>query len=194
MTPPGRPLDPQVSEAIGTATLRLLVRDGFAALSIEAVAREAGVGKPAIYRRFAGKPELVAAAIDTALPPMRAPAPGPARGRLRELFAALPLDAASYLALIGGLMAEHRRHPELIEAFRERILLPRRTLVMDAIAEAQGAGEVRSDLEPERLLDLLAGPLLARTFAGRDVGPAWRDAAFADWWRLARADARFGPP
>ena len=193
MTPAGRPLDQQVSAAIREATLRLLVRDGFAALSIEGVAREAGVGKPAIYRRFAGKPELVVAAIATALPPMEPPPPGDAETRLRTLFATLPADADAYLALIGGLFAEHRRHPELIAAFREQLLLPRRKVVSDALVEAQERGEVRADVEPEHLLDLLAGPLLARTFAGRDVGPGWREAAFADWWKLVRPDARFAP-
>ena len=83
-------------------------------------------------------------------------------------------------------MAEHRRHPELIEAFRHRFLLARRGIVVTAIAEAQAGGAVRDDMSAERLLDLLAGPILARAFAGLDVGDDWRRAQFADWWTLVR--------
>ena len=39
------------------------LEEGFARMSIEAVAKVAGVGKPAIYRRFADKPALVASVI-----------------------------------------------------------------------------------------------------------------------------------
>ena len=48
-----RPLDPNVGDAIAAATLRLLAHRGFAATTMDAVAAEAGVGKPAIYRRLA---------------------------------------------------------------------------------------------------------------------------------------------
>jgi AcrR family transcriptional regulator len=181
----GRPLDRAVTEAIHKAALKLLVDQGFARMTIEAIAREARVGKPAVYRRYGDKAAVVAAAIEHALPDMPEPPPGPSHERLHALFTgSMPADAPNYLALIGGLMAEHRRHPEIIAAFREQFLLPRRAIAMRVIAEAQRAGEVRDELEPERLLDLLAGPILARTFAGRDVGPEWREEAFADWWRL----------
>jgi hypothetical protein len=100
---------------------------------------------------------------------------------------AFPADPEAYLGLIGGLMAERRRYPELIAVFREQILLPRREIGRQAIVQAQEAGELRRDLGPEDALDLLAGPLLARTFAGLDTGPAWRGRAFANWWSIVRA-------
>jgi AcrR family transcriptional regulator len=184
----GRPLDPAVTEAIQQAALRLLADQGFVRMSMEGIAREAGVGKPAIYRRFRHKAEVVATAITQALPPMPSPAEGPARERLWTVYRdGMPPEAEDYLALIGGLMAEHRHHPQLIEAFRSRFLLPRRAHVMELLAAGQASGELRGDLEPERMLDLLAGPILARAFAGADTGLAWREAAFADWWTLVKA-------
>jgi AcrR family transcriptional regulator len=181
----GRPRDPEVSEAILAAARRLLSELGFAGMSIEAVAAEAGVGKPAIYRRFTGKADLVTAVIDRALPPMTRPDRGGTEADLRWLFTrGLPEDAEGYLALIGGLMAERRRHPELIAAFRARILRPRRATVQSVIARGQERGDVRADLPAEALLDLIAGPILARAFAGAGTGPAWRRDAFEAWWRL----------
>jgi AcrR family transcriptional regulator len=66
---PGRPRDPQVDQAILTATLELLGDDGFDGLSIEAVAARAGVGKTTVYRRWPSKIPLV---VD-ALTAMKAP-------------------------------------------------------------------------------------------------------------------------
>jgi AcrR family transcriptional regulator len=184
----GRPRDPQVSEAIIDATRRLLAEQGFARMSLDAVAGAAGVGKPAIYRRFRDKADLVVATIRTALPEMHRPQQGETRAELRAVLdEGLPDEPESYVALIGGLIAEHRRHPELIEAFREHLLLPRRAIVIEAIARGQDRGDIRRDLAAETALDMFAGQLLARVFAGRAVDRAWRDAAFEAWWRLISA-------
>src|SRR5437764_6673311 len=59
----GRPRDPQVDAAIRTATLELLVAEGYQATTIQAVARRAGVSAPSIYRRWSSKAELVEAAV-----------------------------------------------------------------------------------------------------------------------------------
>jgi AcrR family transcriptional regulator len=68
-----RPLDPTIDRAITEATLTLLQQRGFARMSMEAVASVAGVGKPAIYRRFRDKAELVATVIEGQLPHMEVP-------------------------------------------------------------------------------------------------------------------------
>lgn len=185
--PRGRPRDPHVDEAIVAAARRLLAETGFAGMTMEAVAAAAGVGKPALYRRYAGKAELVTAVIRSALPVMEEPDLGDTEAELRLLFdEGMPADADGYLTLIGGLMAEQARHPELIAAFREHILTPRRAIVERAIARGQQRGDIRSDVPPVMLLDLLAGPILARAFAGADTGAAWRRRAFDAWWTSVR--------
>ena len=99
----GRPRDEQASTAILSATRELLARDGFAAMSMDAVAATAGVGKPAIYRRYRTKVELVITAIDSALPPMERAGGDDTKAELRELFEErLPPDMDAYLTLIGG--------------------------------------------------------------------------------------------
>jgi AcrR family transcriptional regulator len=184
-----RPQDPNITAAVLAAAIELLAERGFGALSMAAIAERAGVGKPAIYRRFAGKEDVVLAAIASALPDLRPPpATGDPRERFRRLLdAALPPDAEGYVAMIGGLMAERRRHPGLIRAFRDTILLPRRAVGRAAIEDAQRTGAIRSDIDPEHALDLLAGPFLARVFAGLDVSHRWRDTAFALWWSAVSA-------
>jgi AcrR family transcriptional regulator len=181
-----RPHDPQVTEAIEEAALALLVEDGFAQMSMEAVASRAGVGKPAIYRRFRDKSDLVTAVIARRLPALEVPDLDDTRAELWQAMRGLPVDGAGYVGLIGGLMAEQRREPALIEAFRRNVLLPRRAAVRAAIERGQARGDVRGDLRAEDALDLLAGPFLARIFAGASTGPAWRRRYFALWWDTVR--------
>jgi AcrR family transcriptional regulator len=182
-----RTLDPDVDDAIAAAALALLIERGFARMTIEAVAKAAGVGKPAIYRRFNDKAGLVAHVISRQLPALELPDLGDSRAELwRAVEQGLPVDGPAYVGLIGGLISEQDRHPELIEAFRERILLPRRGIVRAIIERGQARGQIRVDLDPEMALELMAGPFLARVFAGLDTGPRWREAAFDTWWEVLR--------
>lgn len=74
----------------------------------------------------------------------------------------------------------------MIDAFRRNVLLPRREAVRAAISRGQARGDVRADLRAEDALDLLAGPFLARVFAGASTGPRWRRRFFDQWWDIVR--------
>ena len=154
---------------------------------MEGIAAAAGVGKPAIYRRFPDKAALVAAVIAAQLPTLDPPDLGDTHAELwQAVQQGFPEDGAAYVGLIGGLIAAQQRHPELIEAFRRSVLLPRRAIGRALIERGRRRGDIRRDVDPEAALDLFAGPFLARVFAGLDTGPDWRAAAFATWWNLIR--------
>jgi glyoxylate reductase len=70
--------------------------------------------------------------------------------------------------------------PELIEAYRERILIPRRGIARSIVERGQARGEIRGDIDPEAALELMAGPFLARVFAGL---PQAQHAACEGRWR-----------
>src|SRR3954467_6123469 len=78
--PAGTPPDGPGDVAILKAAVRLLHDQGFARMSIAGVAEEAGVGRPAIYRRYSNKTDLVLAAIEF----MRAQVPAPDTGSTRD--------------------------------------------------------------------------------------------------------------
>jgi AcrR family transcriptional regulator len=182
-----RPLDPHIDRAIEAATLSLLAERGFAGMSMEAIAAEAAVGKPAIYRRHRDKAALVATVIAGQLPAFEVPDLGDTRAELwQAVEQGFPPDGAAYVGMIGGLIAEQERHPELIEAFRRNVLLPRRATGRALIERGQERGDLRRDIDPEAALDLFAGPFLARVFAGLDTGPRWRAQAFAIWFDLVK--------
>lgn len=182
-----RPLDPNIDQAIASATLTLLSERGFAGMSMDAVATAARVGKPAIYRRHRDKAELVATVIASRLPVLDPPDLGDTRAELwLAVEQGFPADGAAYVGLIGGLIAEQKRHPELIDAFRRSVLHPRRAVGRALIERGQERGDLRRDIDPVAALDLFAGPFLARVFAGLDTGPRWRRQAFATWWDLVK--------
>lgn len=182
-----RSFDPDVDAAIATATLSLLAEQGFAAMTMDALAEAAGVGKPALYRRYPDKATLVTAVIAGQLPELEVADRGDTRAELWEAVAkGLPADGPGYLRLIGGLVAEENRHPDLIEAFRANLLLPRRAVVIAVIERGKDRGEVDDEVDAEAALDAMAGAFLARGFAGLDVGPRWRACAFASWWETIR--------
>ncbi|MGH2742407.1 MAG: helix-turn-helix domain-containing protein, partial [Thermoleophilaceae bacterium] len=72
----GRPRDPQIDIAVLDATVAVLRRSGYGGLTFEAVAREAGTTKPAIYRRWPSRERLVLAALGRRLGAARAPDTG----------------------------------------------------------------------------------------------------------------------
>jgi AcrR family transcriptional regulator len=119
----GRPRDAGRDLAILDATLRLLVEVGYDQLSIESVASEAGVGKPTVYRRYAGKAVLVAAAVEhraASVPP--ATRTGDLRQALLQTVGWLAEQIAEQeIGLLGALFAGMRSDPDLAAEMR-RIL------------------------------------------------------------------------
>lgn len=61
--PVGRPRDPAIDRALLTTTLAEMAAHGFTGMSIDRISERAGIGKPAIYRRFADKAALAIAAL-----------------------------------------------------------------------------------------------------------------------------------
>ncbi len=166
---PGRPRDPAVDRAILQATLRVLTSEGYAGASIERVASAAGVGKTAIYRRYASKAELTAAALaslrDSWGPP---PDTGSARDDMVELLALAESSLARGpgYAMLGALLVEERRNPELFELFRERVMRPRRDDAMKVLQRGVERGEIHADANFEVAIQAMVGSILARHIMG----------------------------
>lgn len=180
----GRPRDPDVSEAILKATLKLLADRGFAGMSVEAVAAEASVGKTAIYRRYRGKAELVAAAMALLRDPRSDPDTGNAR---RDLI--VQLDRAREamvegpgLSMMGTLLVESRRNPQLLEVFREAIMRPAIKTGRMALRRGIERGEVRADIDIDTALLALWGQVAAHFLVVTDFSSDWAERAVDVVW------------
>src|SRR3982750_2350671 len=141
----GRPRDPSRDGVIRAAILRLLADVGYGALTMDAVASEAGVGKATIYRRWRTKQDLVVDTISELNRAEAAPAdPGSLEGDLRAMMHSLvtvisgPTGAATL-----SLLSTVPHQPALAEAFRNGPLGVWRHAFAQIWARAEERGEVR---------------------------------------------------
>lgn len=155
-----------VTEAIRAAVFEELAASGYARMSIEGIARRAGVGKTAVYRRWRSKLHLVLDVV-SALAVMGLPVPdtGSLEGDLRLLYEltsrALRHPVASQI--IPDLQAEAARNPDIAEAMQKALRDGQEGVASKIIAAAEQRGEVRSGINGELALDLISGPLYWRS-------------------------------
>jgi AcrR family transcriptional regulator len=191
---PGRPRDPATDRAILAATIRLLAEQGYDAMSVEGVATAAGVGKPAIYRRYPGKRELVVAALASLAAALEPPADsGDARADLLA-FVRPPLDTLPRerigFTMVGTLLVTERTEPSLIEMFRTAIYRPRLELGYEIVRRGIERGQIRAGVRPDVVIELIAGSVFTRHLIGEPQDDAWMEAVFDVVWRGITADAR----
>jgi AcrR family transcriptional regulator len=176
----GRPLDENVDAAILETTWRLLIEDGYARLSIARVADAAKVGRPAIYRRYRDKSELVAAVIADKASGAAPIDTGSAR---EDLIAHLELARRRFaVTLAGTLLVEQQKHPELLELFREGMLGPRRDAIAGALERGKARGEVRQDLDSDLAVDALMGSFIYHNLAKGRPAKGWSERVVDTLW------------
>lgn len=165
-------------------TLRHLADPGFGRMSIEAIAAEAGVGRPALYRRWPDKAALATAAVEH----LRVRQPERRTGDTRrDLVAHLERTRRFYtqlrgMAMVGAMLAEEERHPELLERFRDRVVRPRREALRRILLDGQAKGDVRADLDLEAAVAALAGCYYSRYLAGDGFSASWSEEVVAAMW------------
>ena len=166
---PGRPRDPGLDVAIRRATLDLLADVGYAALTMEAVASAAGVGKATLYRRWPGKEQLVVDALATLADPVEPPAGASAREQLVALLETQQRRSESLVGrILPRLLSAAVESPELLARYREQVVEPRRARFRAVLAAAVEEGDVRPDVDLDHATDLLVGPVAYRNLLRTD--------------------------
>jgi AcrR family transcriptional regulator len=161
----GRPRSAAADRAIIGAVLRLLERGiGVGALSMEGIAREAGVGKATVYRRWPGKDELlldVMRALDEPPPEVRGRS---VREDLVEILEGLRRKglAKRDSALLRTMMSHFHSHPRLWQEYHDTVIRARRETLHAVLRRGVAEGEIRADLDVELLGELFVGPMLSR--------------------------------
>jgi AcrR family transcriptional regulator len=166
--------DEQARLAVLHAADDLLAEHGFGALTVEAIARRAGVAKQTIYRWWPSKVEIL---LDTLIEDTGTKLPVPdddLRGYLRGFALFLTGDAAGKVLL--ALLAEAQHDARTAESLHQRYLEPRRVRERALLAKA---GEVAPGLDPDAVLDALIGPIVYRALTGAEI-PAGLVDALAD--------------
>jgi AcrR family transcriptional regulator len=163
---PGRPRSARAERAIHDAALQLLVEQGYEGMSIEAVAARAGVGKATIYRRYAGKDALVAAALRTLNPPAgdNLPDTGNVHDDLELLILSVARTTLGSVVgpMIARVLSASITNPELHEILLAHVIQPRRTAALAILRRGVDRGELRRDLDIELALDMMVGAIFFR--------------------------------
>jgi AcrR family transcriptional regulator len=167
----GRPRSEKARRAILAAAMDLLFDRGLHAMSMDDVAKRAGVSKATIYRWWPSK-ELLA--VDALFSEWAASLPDAQRdtGTLRgDLLASFrpwlrQLNAKPFGRVIAGLVAEAQTDPEFGQLYREHFVQPRRNATRPLLLRAIERGEIAPDTNLDVTLDLLYGPIYHRLLHG----------------------------
>ncbi|WP_308283415.1 TetR/AcrR family transcriptional regulator [Pseudonocardia nigra] len=164
--PLGRRRDIRVDDAIVAATREVLVEVGYAALTVDAVAARAGVGKAAIYRRHATKQEMVFAAAVHGLVPTSPPDTGSFEGDLAALAGDIvsSLTDPAAFAAVPGLFGDVAGDPALAARFHETFVAAERACVVEVVDRAVRRGRLRERPDPDVVHALLLGPIFTWLF------------------------------
>jgi AcrR family transcriptional regulator len=157
------------------AALAVFAEKGFAAARLDEIAARAGISKGALYLYFETKEELFRAVVEQAIAPniqavraMIAAHPGPIADLLRlvpERIAVL-LETLPVGGVVKMVIGEAGNFPELARVWHDRLVAQALGALTDAVAAAQGRGEVKPGDARTYALQLIA-PLL--------VGVIWRE-------------------
>jgi AcrR family transcriptional regulator len=165
----GRPRDPTLDEVIIKAARRRLVLDGYSEMTLGDVAADAGVTRPTLYRRWAGKLELVIDALDYGFRAQRGTYPNL---NLDELLPVAALTEAvrrldptyfnpDAMVLMGNFMGETIRTPELMAIVAEHAVEPRVNLLERTLGNLQDRGAVKQDIDKSTIATMCFGGYFA---------------------------------
>ncbi|MEV6962948.1 TetR/AcrR family transcriptional regulator [Streptomyces sp. NPDC051207] len=173
----GRPRSAAADAAILAATRQALVELGWSRLTLGDVATRAGVAKTTLYRRWAGKNELVVDAVAELFDELRLPD----RGSLAADIEGVVTQFAAILArpeARSGLMAvvtEATRDEALRARIRDSIVERQKRLVMEGRARAERRGELPPPADPaeaartiDLIFDVVAGAVVHRTLVSAE--------------------------
>jgi AcrR family transcriptional regulator len=162
--PPGRPRSEQARVAILRSALKLLGENGFSDLTIEAVAAHANVGKATVYRWWPNKAALIADAFASSTTrKLHFPDTGSLRSDMsQQMRQVVKVFRSRRGRIVSAMLAGGQSDREIIAAFRERFLWPRRQEAYATLRRGIQRGELPRNVDMDLLLDSLYGPIYMR--------------------------------
>ena len=159
----GRPRNEACTGEILEAALHLVAEVGIAGLTMDAVARRAGVGKATIYRRWTSKEALMLDAWMSCVRKPVAPDTGTLQGDLEALLGGIdsPLSDRELQRVFPQMIAAAKVNPEVADAYRafvEQRRAPLRAVLLRGVER----GEIDPALDLEVVQDLVVAPLMYR--------------------------------
>ena len=167
----GRPRSESSRRAILDATRRLLTHVSVQKLSIEAIARKAGVGKTTIYRWWPNKSAVVMEAVFSQ-PAFHNIMPTP--NNAVEGVAAQIEKLARQMngkngRIVAEIIGEAQPDPEALQIFVKTFLQDRYNSLSSYIEGGKQTGEFDSRIDTDSAIDVILGPLFFRLISGQEL-------------------------
>ncbi len=180
----GRARDPSIDVRVLEVAARHLGAYGYEGMSVAAVAEEAGTTRQAVYRRWAGKPELGAAAMGAfADRVLDAPTSDPFADLVTELSDfQRGVSRPGRLSLVGTMLQDS------VEAgvrarYQAQVVAPRRRRLRTILERAQKLGMIDADTDLDVAVTMCTGSWYARALAGSPPPRNWPQRAAILVWR-----------
>lgn len=156
-----RPRSVEARSKVLAAAGDLMAERGVAMLTIDEVAQRSGVAKTTIYRHWPERTGLIVDAVNAGLLHIGTPDTGSLRGDLDAWFSSTIRSHLTGNAgrIIPCLIAEADRNSE-VAYLLDRIGAERARVVGLIVERAIERGELRTDLDVDTLVGIIAGPVV----------------------------------
>ncbi len=150
--------------AILGAALELCREQPYDKVTMEGIAKRAGVGKQTIYRWWPSKAAILLEAIDSrATDRLDFPDTGELQADLRsQMTEVVTLLNDPGFSAYKGLIAAAQSDPDIARSVAEIIIKPRERHCVERLVKAQEVGQLRADVDPVDVVELLYAPLYYR--------------------------------
>lgn len=184
---PGRPRNVEADGAVLNAALDLIAESGVDGVSIEQVAKRAGVARTTVYRRYATRDDLAIAALVANEAAVLVSFQLPAKPSPADLVAtwSAGLSVPRARRLLRRMMSVPRDRPRLWAAFRRASVDTQDQSVHDLVLQAQEHGHLAGDADLEMIQSLLTGAVVVHLMNYPDDTPADEVADY--FWRVLQA-------
>ncbi len=171
MRKPGRPRSEESKQAILDACNKILLHMPVREVSIEAIAKKAGVGKTTIYRWWPNKVAVILEAISGPMGVLPASVSG---GSARDLMVRQMERFSRLLRGRGGkviveVFAEVQGDKELLGLFYDSFMLQHEEILANIIAQGKESGEFRKDLDIPLAVDMIYGSVFYRLMSNTET-------------------------
>jgi AcrR family transcriptional regulator len=181
----GRKRDPGIDRRVLAVASRQLAASGYEAMSVAAVAHEAGTTRQAVYRRWPTKASLATAALQQAAD--EAATADQSDAPYHDLVAELAnfqwgVSLPGRMSLV-GTMLQDGVEPAVRARYQERVIAPRRRRLRSILERARKQGLIDQDADLEIAVTLATGSWYARALAGQPPPPHWPERTAALVWQ-----------
>lgn len=166
--PGGRPRSEKTRQTILSAALDLAKNEAVPTVTIEAIARTAGVSKATIYRWWDSKASIVIDAF-VEYHVIRTPMPRslhPVEALVQHWRSLVDQYAGWPGRVVAQILAEGQSDPAVLREFRERFHYGRRAVVREVAQELIDGCSLSSQISAEELMDMYYGPVYMRLLWG----------------------------